>query len=66
MPRCAWAAPLATRNHVKGLHRRSAGIIAYQLLTGRLPFSGESGDEVAELYMQKQLFQNRVWSGCIF
>ena len=40
--------------------RRSAGIIAYQLLTGRLPFAGEQGDEVAELYMRKQLFQNRV------
>ena len=35
-------------------------MIAYQLLTGRLPFSGEDGDEVAELYMQKQLFENKV------
>ena len=40
--------------------RRSAGIIAYQLLTGRLPFSGDDGDDVAELYMRKQLFENRV------
>lgn len=36
------------------------GIIVYQLLTGRLPFSGESGDEVTELYMQEQLFENKV------
>ena len=57
--------PLARDDHTKGLRRRSAGIIAYQLLTGRLPFSGDSGEEVAELYMQKQLFQNRVRSCCL-
>lgn len=32
----------------------SLGIVAYQLLTGRLPFSGEEGQEVAEEYMEKQ------------
>lgn len=38
----------------------SAGIIAYQLLTGRLPFTGEEGEEVAETYMQKKVFDNKV------
>ena len=33
----------------------SAGIIAYQLLTGKLPFAGEEGSSVAELYMDKQV-----------
>jgi calcium-dependent protein kinase len=37
----------------------SVGIIAYMLLTGRLPFSGEEGDEVAELYMSKHVFNNK-------
>ncbi len=37
----------------------SVGIIAYMLLTGRLPFSGEEGDEVAELYMRKHVFNNK-------
>ena len=39
------------------------GIIAYQLLTGRLPFSGDLGDEVTELFMEKQLFENKA---CLF
>ena len=33
----------------------SVGIVAYQLLTGRLPFAGEEGLEVSELYMTKQV-----------
>jgi calcium-dependent protein kinase len=33
--------------------------VAYQLLTGRLPFSGEDGAEVAELYMTKQVYTNK-------
>ncbi|KAL4553740.1 hypothetical protein Ndes2526B_g03571 [Nannochloris sp. 'desiccata'] len=37
----------------------SVGIIAYMLLTGRLPFSGEEGDEVAELYMSKHVYNNK-------
>ena len=37
-----------------------AGILAYQLLTGRLPFSGEEGDEVSEVFQQRKVFDNRV------
>ena len=37
----------------------SAGILAYQLLSGRLPFVGESGLLVSKLYMAKQLFTNK-------
>ena len=37
----------------------SAGILAYQLLTGRLPFVGDSGLLVSKLYMAKQLFTNK-------
>lgn len=37
----------------------SAGIIAYQLLSGRLPFAGEEGAAVAELYMEKQVFNSK-------
>jgi len=37
----------------------SVGIVAYQLLTGRLPFSGEEGSEVAELYMTQQIYDNK-------
>jgi serine/threonine protein kinase len=33
----------------------SLGIVAYQLLTGRLPFSGEEGQEVSDVYMEKQV-----------
>lgn len=33
--------------------------MAYQLLTGRLPFTGDDGDEVAELYMEKQQCNNK-------
>lgn len=37
----------------------SLGIVAYQLLTGRLPFSGEEGQEVSEEYMAKKVFDNK-------
>jgi calcium-dependent protein kinase len=37
----------------------SAGVLAYQLLTGRLPFVGESGLLVSKLYMAKQIFTNK-------
>lgn len=36
------------------------GIIAYLLLTGRLPFGGEDGQEVSDLFLTKQTFSNRV------
>ncbi len=38
----------------------SCGIIACLLLAGRLPFSGEEGQEVTDLYMSKQHFVNKV------
>lgn len=38
----------------------SAGVMAYQLVTGRLPFSGEEGEEVSTLYMQTQRFEHKV------
>ena len=38
----------------------SAGIIAYQLVTGRLPFTGEEGEEVSVRYMEKQQFDHKV------
>ena len=38
----------------------SAGIIAYQLVTGRLPFSGEEGEEVSTRFMEKQQFDHKV------
>jgi serine/threonine protein kinase len=41
----------------------SAGILAYQLLTGRLPFIGETGLLVSKLYMAKQVFTNKVSVG---
>mmetsp|Transcript_12971 Transcript_12971/g.36475 ORF Transcript_12971/g.36475 Transcript_12971/m.36475 type:complete len:713 (-) Transcript_12971:770-2908(-) len=37
----------------------SAGITAYQLLTGRLPFYGEEGLEVSERYMNTRTFNNK-------
>lgn len=37
----------------------SAGILAYQLLTGRLPFVGDNGLMVSKLYMTKQIFSNK-------
>jgi Protein kinase domain len=37
----------------------SAGILAYQLLTGRLPFIGDNGLLVSRLYMTKQIFSNK-------
>lgn len=33
----------------------SAGVLAYQLLTGRLPFVGDNGLLVSTLYMTKQV-----------
>jgi len=38
----------------------SAGIIAYQLVTGRLPFTGEEGEEVSTQYMEKKQFDHKV------
>ena len=38
----------------------SAGVMAYQLVTGRLPFSGEEGEEVSTQYMQTQRFEHKV------
>ena len=38
----------------------SAGVMAYQLVTGRLPFSGEEGEEVSTLFMEKQQFDHKV------
>lgn len=38
----------------------SAGVMAYQLVTGRLPFSGEEGEEVSTRYMQTQRFDHKV------
>ena len=48
----------------------SAGVIAYQLLTSRLPFAGEAGLEVSEAYMRKQVVDHKVchtqvWDGCM-
>ena len=37
----------------------SAGIVAYQLLIGKLPFSGEEGSEVAEEYMNGAACANK-------
>lgn len=37
----------------------SAGVLAYQLLTGRLPFIGDNGLLVSKLYMSKQIFSNK-------
>lgn len=38
----------------------SAGIIAYQLITGWLPFAGEEGDEVSTRYMETTQFDRKV------
>jgi calcium-dependent protein kinase len=37
----------------------SVGIVAYMLLTGRLPFTGEEGAEVASLYMTSHVYNNK-------
>ena len=37
----------------------SAGVLAYQLLSGRLPFVGDNGLLVSRLYMTKQVFTNK-------
>ncbi|GAB4824203.1 hypothetical protein N2152v2_011249 [Parachlorella kessleri] len=37
----------------------STGIVAYLLLTGRLPFAGEEGIEVTDLFMSKQVYNNK-------
>lgn len=37
----------------------SVGIIAYLLLTGRLPFGDEDGQEVSELFLTKQNYRNK-------
>ena len=41
----------------------SAGVMAYQLVTGRLPFCGEEGEEVSTQYMQTQRFEHKVRPG---
>lgn len=38
----------------------SAGVMAYQLVTGRLPFTGEDGEEVSTRYMETQQFDHKV------
>lgn len=37
----------------------SVGIVAYMLLSGRLPFTGEEGAEVASLYMTSHVYNNK-------
>jgi len=37
----------------------SVGIVAYQLLAGKLPFSGEEGSEVSELYMTQKVYHHK-------
>ena len=34
--------------------------MAYQLVTGRLPFSGAEGEEVSTRYMETQQFDHKV------
>ena len=38
----------------------SAGIIAYQLITGWLPFAGEEGEDVSTRYMETTQFDRKV------
>lgn len=37
----------------------SAGIVAYQLLTGRLPFSGDEGQEVTDQYSKDHTYNHK-------
>ena len=41
----------------------SVGIVAYQLLTGRLPFAGEEGEDVSEVYMSKHVSRGGAAGG---
>ena len=38
----------------------SAGIVTYQLLTGRLPFAGEEGSEVSTSFKEGRGCRNKV------
>ena len=43
----------------------SLGIVAYQLLTGRLPFGGEDGEVVSENYLAKQVCGEAVGAAVV-
>eukprot|EP00803_Ostreobium_quekettii_P004365 evm.model.scf_394.1 EVM.evm.TU.scf_394.1 scf_394:12902-20036(+) len=47
------------RNYGQKCDLWSTGVLAYQLLTGRLPFSGDEGFPLSQQYMDKQMFTNK-------